>query len=289
MHASRATNRQRPRVFVSSVMRGYEKYREATRAGIREAGCDAVLAEDFPAQATSARNACIDGVQSADALVLLLGPCYGWVAPSGRSATEEEYIAARDRHLPILVFVQDGVSSEPKQQRFIDTVEDYTHGHFRKLFESSEHLKMLVMEAIMDRDWGELPVNSSEGDRRIRQTLDPRPPYVPSTVWMKTVWATPRNEKVVDPLTLDDASFQRQVLRLGHGSAPPMFESDRSVRRKATASRLLITQGFSLGGPTDEHATEVAIQTDGTLRVAERYGQSSHRRPQPRLCENAST
>ena len=84
-------SRPRPRVFVSSIMNGYEEYREAAPAGIREAGCEAALAEDFAAQGTSSRNACLDGVQSADAMVLLLGPRYGWVAPSGRSATEEEY------------------------------------------------------------------------------------------------------------------------------------------------------------------------------------------------------
>ena len=132
-------------------MTGYEEYREAARAGIRQAGCDAVLAEDFAAQGTSSRNACIDGVQSADALVLLLGPRYGWVAPSGRSATEEEYHEARLQQMPILVFVQDGISKEPDQQEFIDRVEDYIHGHFRKSFRRSDDLKQLVKEAVMER------------------------------------------------------------------------------------------------------------------------------------------
>ena len=50
---SHATNRPRPRVFVSSVMKGYGQYREATRVGIRQAECDAVLAEDFAAQSAS--------------------------------------------------------------------------------------------------------------------------------------------------------------------------------------------------------------------------------------------
>ena len=54
---SHATNRPRPRVFVSSVMKGYGQYREATRVGIRQAECDAVLAEDFAAQSASSRNA----------------------------------------------------------------------------------------------------------------------------------------------------------------------------------------------------------------------------------------
>ena len=83
---------QRPRVFISSVMEGYEAFRDAAAEGIRRAGCDPVRAEDFPASSTSPRNACLDGVRSADALVLLLGSRYDWIAPSGISATEEEHL-----------------------------------------------------------------------------------------------------------------------------------------------------------------------------------------------------
>ena len=78
----------RPRVFISSVMEGYAAFREAGAEGIREAGADAVRAEDFPAAGHSPRNACLDGVRSADALVLLLGERYGFVGPSGMTASE---------------------------------------------------------------------------------------------------------------------------------------------------------------------------------------------------------
>ncbi len=67
IHMPRAIQRPQPRVFVSSVMSGYEEYREAAPAGIRQAGCDPVLAEDFAARGTSSGNACLDGVPSADA------------------------------------------------------------------------------------------------------------------------------------------------------------------------------------------------------------------------------
>jgi len=80
----------RPRVFVSSVMQDYARFRDAAAEGIRQAGCDPVRAEDFPAAHTSPRTACLDGVRSADAVVLLLGGRYGFVGPSGFAATEEE-------------------------------------------------------------------------------------------------------------------------------------------------------------------------------------------------------
>ena len=248
-------------------MTGYEEYREAARAGIRQAGCDAVLAEDFAAQGTSSRNACIDGVQSADALVLLLGPRYGWVAPSGRSATEEEYHEARLQQMPILVFVQDGISKEPDQQEFIDRVEDYIHGHFRKSFRRSDDLKQLVKEAVMERDLTAVPQSLGGPEGRIREALNRRPPDNQYSVWMKTAWTTLRNEEVVDPLTLNDDDFRQQVLRLGHDCEPPLFRYERPKQPEASALRLSIIQGASRGAMAEEDATVVAIHADGTLTV----------------------
>ena len=260
-------NRPRPRVFVSSVMKGYEVYREATRVGIRQAECDAVLAEDFAAQSASSRNACIDGVQSADALVLLLGPRYGWVAPSGRSATEEEYQEARRQQIPILAFVQDGQSTEPDQQAFVARVEDYIHGHFRKSFQNSDDLERLVKEAVMARDWEAIPQDLDGAEGRIREALSHRPTDNRYNVWMKTVWATLRNEEVVDPLILTDKGFQNHVLRLGHDCEPPLFRYERPKQMEASAARFSIVQGELRGAMADEDDTAVGIHADGTLTV----------------------
>jgi uncharacterized protein DUF4062 len=56
------------RVFVSSLIDDFAKYRRAARTGIERAGCEAVLVnEDFPADPRSSRNACLDAVASSDA------------------------------------------------------------------------------------------------------------------------------------------------------------------------------------------------------------------------------
>ena len=248
-------------------MKGYEEYREAARVGIRQAGCDAVVADDFAAQDASSRNACLDGVQSADAMVLLLGSRYGWVAPAGRSATEEEYQEARRRHMPILVFVQDGISKESDQQAFVDGVEDYIHGHFRKSFRSSNQLRRFVKEAVMERDLTAVPQSLGRAEGRIREALSRRLPDNQDSVWMKTAWTTLRNEEVVDPLTLADDDFQRQVLRLGHDCEPPLFRYERPKQPEASPSRLSIIQGVLGGAMADEDATVAAIHADGTLTV----------------------
>ena len=258
-------NRPRPRIFVSSVMTGYQEYREAARAGIRRAGCDPVLAEDFPAQDISARSACLDGVQSADALVLLLGQRFGWVAPSGRSATEEEYQEARRPYMPVLVFAQNEGAKEPDQLRFIAEVEDYIQGHFRRSFQTPTELKRLVKEAVMSADLGGVSRTGDVADGRISEALNRRPPDTQYSVWMKTVWTTLRDEEVVDPLELGDHVFKQRVLRLGHECEPSLLSYERSKQSEATASRLRIVQGASRAAISHEDATILTIHGDGTL------------------------
>lgn len=51
----------RRRVFVSSVIEGFAEYRLAARNSIAYAGGEPVLVnEDFPSQADSSRNTCLD-------------------------------------------------------------------------------------------------------------------------------------------------------------------------------------------------------------------------------------
>ena len=105
---------QRPRVFISSVMEGYAPFRDAAGKGIHQAGADPVRAEDFPAAGHSPRNECLDGVRSADALVLILGERYGFVGPSDNAVTEEEYEEAKRTHR-VLVFLEDDAFREPRK------------------------------------------------------------------------------------------------------------------------------------------------------------------------------
>ena len=96
-----------PRVFVSSVIEGFAEYRQAARNGIEQAGGEGVLVnEDFPAQASSSRNICLDAIDSCDVFLLVLGARGGWKTPSGRLVVEEEFEHARARKLPVLVFLE---------------------------------------------------------------------------------------------------------------------------------------------------------------------------------------
>ncbi|MEL7781589.1 DUF4062 domain-containing protein [Citromicrobium bathyomarinum] len=137
------------KIFVSSVMNGFEEFREAAFAAIRSLDHDIVRAEDFPASTSSSRVACLQGVREAELVVLILGERYGWSdTRSGLSPTHEEYReAVTDGKL--IPFVQTGVDREPAQQSFVDEVEDYDTGmHRGRTFATAEDLRTEITRAI---------------------------------------------------------------------------------------------------------------------------------------------
>src|SRR3954466_7233563 len=90
----RADNRTM-KVFISSLIRGLEAFREAAASGITTLGHRPVRAEDFGAAPDTPQQACLAGVRDADALVLIVTATYGHVQASRLSATHEEYREAR--------------------------------------------------------------------------------------------------------------------------------------------------------------------------------------------------
>ena len=137
------------KIFVSSVMTGFEEYREAACAAIRSLDHEIVRAEDFPASNIPSGVACLQGVREADLVVLILGERYGWSETrSGISPTHEEFREAAGEG-KVIPFVQSGVTSEEAQQRFVDEVEDYDTGlHRGQTFRTPEELRTEVTRAI---------------------------------------------------------------------------------------------------------------------------------------------
>ena len=268
-----------PRVFVSSVMENFAEYREAAAIGIRRAGCEPVRAEDFPAQSTSPRTACLDGVRSADALVLILGERYGFVGPSGLAATEEEYQEALKTDKPVLVFVQSGVIHEPRQGSLIANIQSYVDGHWRKAFRGSSELAELVEDAVKaaDLDAGPLRVSQAAA-MRVRSELTEGFTNGTDAVVLRTVWATLRNEEVIDPLELDDGEFERVLLRIGHECVPPVFDYACSKRSFVETSRIRINQGDIQNWGGTEHFAAVGISVQGTMVVTQSVTGAEDRR-----------
>lgn len=136
------------KIFISSLISGFESMRAAAKSAVVALRHEPVMAEDFPAQPNSPQIACLQGVRSADVVVLILGDRYGSVqGTSNVSPTHEEFLEARDIR-PVFVFVQEGVTREPRQSEFITEVQGWQHGYFRGGFTTPEQLKDLVTGAI---------------------------------------------------------------------------------------------------------------------------------------------
>jgi hypothetical protein len=152
------------KVFISSVRRGLESERDYLPDFLSALGHTPLRFEDFSAQNLTSRGACLSGVHEADVYLLLLGAHYGSaIDDSGISATEEEFNTATARGIPIYVFKKSGVTAEPAQQEFQDTVGRYHDGRFWKEFDDLAGLGTAVAGALHDHqptvpDFVQLPL-----------------------------------------------------------------------------------------------------------------------------------
>lgn len=138
------------KVFVSSLIAGFEPFRLAAKAAIQTLRHEPIMAEDFGARADSPQVACLQGVRDSEVVVLVLGGRYGAVQRgSGLSATHEEFREARERK-PVLAFVQEGVQRDAHQETFINEVQGWQTGYFRSGFKTAEELRDAVTRAVHD-------------------------------------------------------------------------------------------------------------------------------------------
>ena len=117
------------RVFVSSVVNGYEDYRRAAKAAIEALDHEPVgFGITHTSSPHSPKVALLVDVEHSDVVVLLLGGRYGDRQESGKSATHEEYEHARALGKPVLVFVEDVNDRDPDQQILLDEFSDWDDG-----------------------------------------------------------------------------------------------------------------------------------------------------------------
>jgi hypothetical protein len=115
------------RVFLSSAMGDTAAERRAVAAGVEEEGARAVWFEEFGRDA-DAEEAYLTEVDSSNVYVGILNEQYGRLnQPDGFSATEAEYLRARERGLRVQVLVAaPAPEREGHLSRFIDRVRFYT-------------------------------------------------------------------------------------------------------------------------------------------------------------------
>lgn len=154
------------KVFVSSVVDGFESFRAAARRAVETIDGTPIMCEDFGARPHSSERACLTEVESSDVLIVILGERYGFEQSEGVSVTQQEFRQAIGIPIRVLVFIQD-VSMEPKQFAFRAEVESYHSGFCRELFSTPEELKDKLIQNLLRLSRTCSAITEAEFERRI--------------------------------------------------------------------------------------------------------------------------
>jgi len=199
------------KVFISSLIRGFEPLRDAAARAVSSLGHEVVRAEDFGASPDSPQAACMAGVRESEAVVLILGSEYGYAQASGLSATHEEYREARDAR-PVLAFLEDGMEPGPEQLAFVREVQGWEKGHYTSSFDGVEDLQAKVVRGLHDFALANASAPLDEAEVA-RQSLGlvPQAPSGSGTSLVVSVAGGPARQ-VLRPAELEDAELHRFLL-----------------------------------------------------------------------------
>lgn len=249
----------RPRVFVSSVALDFAEYRAAARRAVESVDGEPILFEDFPSLPVSSRTACLDGVQSSDAFVIIVGQKGGFTTPAGKLVVEEEWEEAKRRKLPVLAFLQETERDEAASN-LASALSDYTGGMFRTTFGTPAELENAVATALRPVvSQAQRPsVNVSVIDEKLQN-----PHVVYNQTTLRIVITPEREDELIDPVQLDSSGLKDEILALAHAPAVRLMSYERPKSSHPELNELIILQaseGGSWRGGVDEVRLEVSSQ-----------------------------
>lgn len=259
------------KVFVSSVIGGFEEFREAALSGIRTLGNEGLRAEDFSASTQTAQQACLGAVRASDVVVLVLGDRYGAIQESGLSATHEEYREARGTK-PVLVFVQQRIDPDEQQRRFIDEVQEWASGHTTRPFRTPPELTEAIIKGLHDH---ELATTAGEVDTqemlgRARDLLNRYAQLPPSSLGSRSpsielVVVGGPLQQVLRPAEIESAQLARDLQQAGLFGESPVLDSSLGTTVDVSGDTLLVSQGLP----------RVAVTQTGSVIVRQPVSNSS--------------
>lgn len=265
------------KVFLSSLISGFEPFRAAARAAITTLRHEPLMAEDFGASLNSPQVACLTALREADVVLLVLGDRYGAVqANSGLSATHEEYREARGRK-PVIAFVQDGVVPDAEQSDFIAEVQGWSDGLFRGGFKDSGDLQAGVTRALHDYELATAvaPLDPSALVARAMNLLssDEQRSSRSDAALRLTVVGGP-TQRVLRPVQLEALELQETLHREALFGAARIFDGAKGVESEITGAALTMRQERGSSLRLDEEGSVLLqLALDRSERSgAERYG-----------------
>lgn len=222
------------KIFVSSLIGGMEEFRENAAKAATTLRHEVKKAEDFGATSDTPQQTCLAGVRASETLILILGARYGVRQESGKSATHEEYLEARDR-MPVLVFIQEGVEPDQDQRAFIKEVQDWAHGHFTATFVTAQELHDEVLRGLHDLEVARA-VGTADPDEILGRAKEALPDlsrnYGGSPALHIAVAGGPR-QQVLRPSLIEDKEFMDKVMQIamfgGNRTLDPSVGTDHDI------------------------------------------------------------
>lgn len=244
------------KVFISSVVSGFEKYREAAASAVETLGHTAIRAEHFGASPSSPRVACLQAVRAADVVMLIMGQRYGEVQSRGLSATHEEYREARDSK-DVLVMIRNSVEFEPDQQRFLEEVQNWESGRYTKSFGSPVELNSAATRALHD-----LELSKARGSVDADEILDRAIDFLSedqsgfsSKPKLAVSLASGPHQKVLRPSRLESRGLAADLLQIALFGQEPIFTTESGTQIAVEDDVLILEQ----------EGRTICLAEDGTL------------------------
>lgn len=220
--------------FVSSVIQGFEEFRDAAADAATVLDHTVLRSEDFGVRAETPQRACLAAVRASDVVILVAGTRYGPILSSGLSATHEEFREARDTGKHVLAFVQEGVELEPAQADFVREVRAWDTGRLIGAFKTPAELRTAVTRGLnrLERSQSAGPVDAEEALSRARARAGRRPRTWNDPSLVVVVAGAPR-QQIIRPSEMEDPELQREIEQeLLYGKAAVL------ERRSATDVRI---------------------------------------------------
>ena len=245
------------RVFVSSVIRGMEQYRDAACNAIESLGYVVIRSEEFGPSTDTPRRECLEAARTADLTIVLLGERYGAPQNKGLSATHEEFREARD-HGNVAVLVQRGVDAEPLQRGLLEEAQDWDTGRLTNTFSGPDDLRAKVTRVLHEHALSQqnIPLDPSELLERARSRLPSQRQHSSSRLHV-IVTGGPRRE-LVRPSKLDDPAFRKPIIQQALFGPEPVFDLEQATRPLLKRGQLRLEQD----------GAAIVLAEDGTVVVS---------------------
>lgn len=232
------------KVFVSSVIGGFESLRRAAAEAAQALDFEVIRAEEFSASSSSPQVACLSGVRAADAVLVILGARYGEVQASGKSATHEEFDEAT-RTKQVFVFVPQGIEPEPRQREFIAEAKAWGTGHFTNNFTDADDLRKKVTTAIHRWQLASVAgqVDAEEMQTRALGVLPPESRHHSShgASLAVSIVGAPR-QSILRPSEIEAPSLARRLGQQALYGEPSIFDTHQGIDDRIEGHTLTLKQ-----------------------------------------------